>query len=112
VTKGQRSLPPVSNQKANQIFVDYNPDNSVLKQINFMHRNFQNARILLDKHGKEIKNKINFNDQLVFKQLTPGQSFGGRSVVPFEPYCNSRQKEFGFAAVKRRFPNTLTEKQI
>lgn len=61
IKQKETSLPSVQKQRVNEVFVDFNPDNSVLRQINFMQRNFDNARIVLDSEGREIKNKINFN---------------------------------------------------
>lgn len=49
------------------ILDDFNPDESLLNQVNFNNRNFQNDVILIDKEGKQIKDKIEYNDQIVFK---------------------------------------------
>ena len=63
---------------------NFNPDNSALRQINFMQRRYQNARICIDQNGNEVKNRVLYEDQLDFKVLKPGDTFGGRTLLPYE----------------------------
>lgn len=90
------------------VFQDFNPDYSVLNQINFMDKHYQNQKIMVDKNKQEIKNKILFNDQNLFKQLTPGCSFGGRTLIPFEQYQLLKQQIFGMQAVQRNYPSKMS----
>ena len=63
---------------------DYDPNNSALRQINFMQKRYQNARICVDQNGNEVKDKVMYEDQLDFKVLKPGDTFGGRTLLPYE----------------------------
>lgn len=67
---------------------------------------------MVDDQGKEIKNRIVYNDQLVFKQILPGQTFGGRTLLPFDQFLNLRAKKHGANAVKRKYPLTYSREQI
>lgn len=54
------------------LFDGFNPDNTLLKQVNFMRNTYQNSKIFVDEKGKEIKWKISFQDQMEFVKLKPG----------------------------------------
>ena len=67
---------------------NFDPDNSPLKQINFMEKSYQNNRIVIDAKGNKIDKNILYEDQIEFKQIKPGSTFGGRMMVPFKFYHN------------------------
>ena len=69
-----------------------------------MKNGFQNTRVLIDENNREIKDKIEYTDYMTFSQLTKGNSFGGRVLVPFENYSNQRRLHFGNDVMDKYFP--------
>ena len=53
---------------------------------------------------KEIKDKVQYTDYMVFAQLARGDSFGGRVLAPYDFYSQMRRLYFGNAAVERYYP--------
>ena len=45
-------------ERQDPLLQNFDPENSVLRRVTFMNRNYQNARILLNQEGKENKPKI------------------------------------------------------
>lgn len=79
-----------------------------------MSKCFQNDRIYVDENGEQIRDKIVYQDiviyphlpfiKLTFSQLMPRNYFGGRTLLPFEMYVNLRRIYFGEASMKRDYP--------
>jgi hypothetical protein len=69
-----------------------------------MQRGYQNARVLINDQGHEIRSKIEYADYMVFNQLTEGNYFGSRVLVPFEHYCKVRRRVFGEQSMERYYP--------
>lgn len=53
------------------LFNEFDPENSLLNNVEMQDRIFQNGRIYIDTNGKQIKNKIEYHNFLVFSQLFP-----------------------------------------
>ena len=55
--------------KKDPLLENFIPENSLLNQINFNDKSFQNQRILIDENGQEIKYKIQFENQMHFRKI-------------------------------------------
>ena len=55
--------------KKDPLLENFIPENSLLNQINFNDKSFQNQRILIDEDGQEIKYKIQFENQMHFRKI-------------------------------------------
>jgi len=66
---------------------NFNPMTSVLNQLsNINQRAYQNSRVLINEQNQEIKDKIQYVDIMTFSQLTRGNVFGARVLIPYEHY--------------------------
>lgn len=68
--------------------------------------------MLIDPYGQEIKDKIEYRDVMTFNQLTRGNYFGGRVLIPYEHYANLRRLWFGNASLERYYPLGCNKKAI
>jgi hypothetical protein len=68
--------------------------------------------VLIDDNQKEIKDKIQYTDTMIFSQLTKGNSFGGRVLVPFDVYQSEKTLYFGHNALDRYYPIGCDKKKI
>lgn len=66
---------------------NFNPVTSVLNQpSSSSQRTYQNARVLIDENNQEIKDRIQYVDLMTFSQLTRGDTFGSRVLIPYEHF--------------------------
>ena len=77
-----------------------------------MSKVFQNSRVLIDPNGQEIKDKLEYTDFMVFNQLTRGNFFGGRALIPYDHYANLKRLWFGESSLERYYPIGCSRKQI
>lgn len=82
---------------------DFNPTTSVLNQTGQTPALYQNKRMYVE-NNREIKKSIQYLDQMTFSQLTRGESFGARTVVPFEYYTKMKVLFFGQRCLERHYP--------
>ena len=74
-------------QDKSYLFNNFDPENSLLNEISRPDmRIFQNSRIYVDVHGKQLHDEIIYNDILTFSKLIPNHQFGGRTLIPFDLY--------------------------
>ena len=64
---------------------------------------YQNQRMYID-GGQEIRKKLQYHDQMVFSELTRGEFFGARTIVPFDYYSKMKIHSFGKSAMDRYYP--------
>jgi len=91
---------------------DFNPQTSILNQVNSMSRGYQNARVLIgetdkDGFGHQIKDRMEYVDYMVFNQLTKGNSWGSRVLVPTESYL--KRKYVGQGGLERFYPPGVSQ---
>lgn len=82
----------------------FDGDTSVLNQVNFMQKGYQNCRVLVDENGQEIKDRMEYDDFMVFNHLMRGNHFGARVLVPFEHYQSRKRLYFGESSLDRYLP--------
>lgn len=73
------------------ILQEFDPDTTILNQVNGPENSYQGQRVLVSKTGKEIKDKWEYNDIMKFKELMPGNYFGARTLLPYEHYSNLKR---------------------
>jgi len=83
----------------------FDAETSVLNQVNFMQKGYQNCRVLVDEDGLEIKDRMEYDDFMVFNHLMRGNHFGGRVLVPFEHYQSRKRLYFGESSQEPYRPN-------
>lgn len=88
-------------QDRHPLFNEFDPENSLLNNVEMTERVFQNGRIYVGTDGKQIRNNICYHDIMEFSKLLPFQQFGGRSLPPFELYLQLRRIYFGDDYVAR-----------
>ena len=82
------------------LFNNYDPENTLLNNVEMPDRVFQNQRIYVE-NDKQVRNKIIYKDFLQYSKLFPKKQFGGRVLLPFELYMTLRRIYFGADALKR-----------
>ena len=93
------------------MITDYNPMTSALNKLSDTKIIFQNQRLFID-NGQEIKKKIQYQDQMVFSELTRGEYFGARCIVPFDYYSKMKIHSFGHRAMDRYYPTGCNRETI
>jgi hypothetical protein len=83
---------------------NFDAETSVLNQVNFMEKGYQNCRVLVDEEGQEIKDRLEYDNFMVFNHLMRGNHFGGRVLVPFEHYQSRKRLYFGESSLDRYLP--------
>jgi hypothetical protein len=83
---------------------DFDPETTVLNQVNSLNSCNQNQRVLVGRNGKEIKDRMEFVDVMKFNTLMPGNCFGGRCLMPFEHYSNMKRLYFGESSMEKYYP--------
>ena len=81
------------------LFHNYDPENTLLNNVEMPDRVFQNQRIYIE-NNKQVRDKIIYNDFLQYSKLFPKKQFGGRVLLPFELYMSLRRIYFGADALK------------
>ena len=84
LTKEEEVKVPYRLAKKDPLLQDFIPENSLLNQINFNDKSFQNQRILIDENGQENKYKIKFENQMHFRKINQGGTFGGRCLLSYQ----------------------------
>lgn len=92
---------PAQMEIEEPLLIDFNPATSVLNQINFMEKGYQNHRVLLNKKGQEERDTMVYTDMMVFNHLISGNYFGGRVLIPLEHYYNMKTLFFGAEAFRQ-----------
>lgn len=55
-------------------------------------------------NNTEIRKKLKYVDQMVFSELTKGEFFGARTIVPFDYYSKMKIHSFGPRIMDRYYP--------
>ena len=84
----------------NSLFNRFDPENSLLNNIEIQDRVFQNGRIYVENNA-QIRDKIMYHDFAKFSQLFPKKQFGGRCLIPFDIYLQLKRSYFGPAALAK-----------
>jgi hypothetical protein len=67
---------------------------------------------MIDSHGKEIKNFMQFNEIMKFSDLMTGSFFGARCLMPFEHYSSMKRLLFGDQSMEKYYPHGVPEEVI
>lgn len=106
------SKAPLKYGIKDDLLVNFNPDTTVLNQVNTSNKCIQNQRLLVSKDGKEIKRHMEFIDVMKFQDLMAGNYFGGRMLMPFEHYINIRRFMFGESQLHRYYPKGVPKASV
>ena len=90
----------------------FDPETTVVNQVNSLNSCIQNQRVLVSRDGKEIKDRMEFVDIMRFNDLMPGNFFGGRCLMPFEHYSSLRRLYFGEQAMQKYYPKGIPAEVI
>ena len=84
----------------NGLFHKFDPENSLLNNVEMQDRIFRNQRIYIE-NNKQIRDKIMYHDFVQFSQLFPKKQFGGRCLLPIELYLQLKRIYFGPESLKK-----------